>query len=199
MFLTDKQVDDVASLIEKNDDYTLFEYRDTRFHTASINDITPDQIEYWNPNGIRDRSIPDMFEYWIAYGSTSWSIFDFAKEYLKRVGDTVIVIEVCLGHPIPPYSIMPEITVDIRDFEPVPSSAYEPKVVWMIDVNGEGDHWHCPQSFIDTFPDEMTLNNNWPDDTNYFEAYSYSKSHPYFSAFKRYRLIDTGVKRTSHS
>ena len=142
LFFTDKSVGDLVKIISEGSG-TDYDYNGMKF----------------NSPGLTCQVIPEMMQYALWPGANSRLLFDLAREHLRKIGGTFIVLEVCLGYPIPPLSLMPEEVLDLKDH-----------------VSGE---W--PQSLLDTLPDERV----WKDyrlekDADEFVGYSPSKKNPYF-------------------
>lgn len=157
MFFTDKDVDGVVKGKVGNDRKN-YRYKDMRFY---------------NP-GLDYLIIPDMIQYGVGQGSYDWPIFDLAKEYLRKVGNDFIVMEICLGYETPPHTVMSELTLDLN-----------------CPMIGE---W--PQSLLDTLPEKSIIKDYNPiKGGEELCAHSPTKKNPYFELFVEYRLIDSSITR----
>jgi hypothetical protein len=70
----------------------------------------------FNCPGINENIIPSLVQYALWGGSPPWPIFDLAKEYLRKKSDTFVVVQVCLGYPTPPHTLMSEVVIDLKDY-----------------------------------------------------------------------------------
>jgi len=160
LFFTDKPVDElvtVTSTILEGDTYAEYQYKTMPLYRLSKQ--VPEMI-------------PDLVQYGM-YPGFSLHIFDLAKEYLSKVGDTFIIIKVCMGYPTPSQTLMPETTIDLKDL-----------------ISGM---W--PSSLLDTFPDEkMEKDYRLEKGAEEFIGSTPSKKAPSLEWFVKYRFIDTGTQ-----
>ena len=156
LFFTDKPIDELTSINSENIDA---EYRYKTMLLYRLGREAPELI-------------PHLVQYGI-YPGFSLHIFDLAKEYLSKIGDTFIIIEVCMGYPTPSQTLMPEIILDLKDF-----------------VSGA---W--PPSLLDTLPDEKIIKDyNLEKNAEEFIGHTPSKNDPFLEWFVKYRLIFTGTQ-----
>jgi hypothetical protein len=157
MFFTDEAIDGVATLIEGGGGLS-YEYKKMKVHSPRITEIV----------------IPELIQYGLRQGSDEWPIFDLAKEYLNKKGETFIIIEICLGYPMPPHTMMPEVAIDLKGFK-----------------SGE---W--PKTLIDSLPEEGIMKDyELVKGDGDFRGLSPTKKNPFFEWFTKYRMIDSGIPR----
>ncbi|MDR0508678.1 MAG: hypothetical protein LBG63_02465 [Candidatus Methanoplasma sp.] len=163
LFFTDEPIDGLATFIKggKELDYI---YKNMRFGYLYF-----------------DNVIPGLVQYVLWQGAPVMPIFDLAKDYLRKGGETFIVIEVCQGYPTPSHMLMPETVLDLKDHI--------------------SETW--PRSLLDSLPDEPVepakRRHEIVKGVGEFLGPSYSKKNPYLEWFTKYRLIDTGVQQRKNS
>ncbi|WP_048113390.1 hypothetical protein [Candidatus Methanoplasma termitum] len=157
MFFTDESVTELARYI--GGEYPNYDYKGMVFSQPGL--IEPVEI------------IPGMIQHGLALWADVLRIFDLAKEYYEKNKGQFIVVEIWLGYPIPPHTLMHETTIDLKDH-----------------VSGK---W--PKPLIDTLPDEKLLKDyRLEKGAEDFFGYTPTKTNPYFEWFTKYRLIDSGIK-----
>ena len=163
LFFTDEPIDGLATFI-KGETSLSYLYKEMRFSYFYFENV-----------------IPGLVQYGLGRGAPIMPIFDLAKDYLRRGGNTFIVIEVCLGYPTPSHMLMPEMVLDLKGLT--------------------SETW--PKSLLDSLPDEPVKPAEMCHETikgdKEFLGPSYSKKNPYLEWFTKYRLIDTGVQQRKNS